>query len=532
MVIMVRTRGLGRALGRVIGRALGRQDHDSDGVPSGEGLPHLHVGNGKYVAEDAPEMTENVPAPSAKVADGGEGSPVDDAEGFLGGPRDPSVLTGFADHVALSICNGEERPELKLASHRRKVEKFGRPAPEIEGLLVATGLTPLIACSVDTGDRGVIFAFVERWHKETSSFHLPVGELTIMLDDVASLLHLSIIGAFHSFEPLHVDEAMIMLVEFLEASGEEARAETAQCHEAYVRLSWLRDIYQRRCEARHWTVAARAYLLHLLGCTLFANKSATHVHVVYLDTFRDLAQSGSYAWGAAALCWIYEYFPSVHESVTDEEYDETSPRACRWPTTKAYSKGFPASMYQTRIDALMYVGCLMVSTKELGHLTSFHAFMVSLDKVPLWSHIDWRGWCDNLAMFRPFLHCLWGDRFVLCLASVHQITWTSSSGSLICSSQPNRQLIRPDIHLSHSMTHVEPDIPEVPVAEVGPSHAPSDVEQPRHAVDACQVITKRLERVLNLRMVTAGTKLHDIMENCLRIARGVTSDGNVYVRAR
>ena len=104
---MVRTRGLGRALGRVIGRALGRQDHDSDGVPSGEGLPHLPVGNGKYVAEDAPEMTENVPAPSAEVADGGEGSPVDDAEGFLGGPRDPTVLTGFADHVALSICNGE-----------------------------------------------------------------------------------------------------------------------------------------------------------------------------------------------------------------------------------------------------------------------------------------------------------------------------------------------------------------------------------------------------------------------------------------
>ena len=203
---------------------------------------------------------------------------------------------------------------MKLASHGRKVEKFGRPAPEIEGLLVATGLTPLIACSVDTGDRGVISAFVERWHKETSSFHLPVGELTITLDDVASLLHLSIIGAFHSFEPLHVDEAMIMLVEFLEVSGEEARDKTAQCHGAYVRLSWLRDIYQRRCEARHWTVAARAYLLHLLGCTLFANKSATHVHVVYLDTFRDLAQSGSYAWGAAALVHMYDQLNDASQS--------------------------------------------------------------------------------------------------------------------------------------------------------------------------------------------------------------------------
>ena len=136
----------------------------------------------------------------------------------------------------------QECPKLKLASHRRKVEKFERSTPKIEGLVAATRLTPLIVCSIDTGDRGVISTFVERWHKKTSSFHLPVGELTITLDDVASLLHLPIIGAFHSFELLHVDEAMIMLVELLEAK-------TAQCHGAYVRLSWPRDIYQRRCEA-------------------------------------------------------------------------------------------------------------------------------------------------------------------------------------------------------------------------------------------------------------------------------------------
>jgi len=46
-----------------------------------------------------------------------------------------------------------------------------------------------------------------------------------------------------------VDKVIIMLVELLEVSGEEARAETAQCHGAYVSLSWLRDIYQRRCKA-------------------------------------------------------------------------------------------------------------------------------------------------------------------------------------------------------------------------------------------------------------------------------------------
>ena len=60
---------------------------------------------------------------------------------------------------------------------------------------------------------------------------------------MASLLHLPITGTFHSFETLHVDEAVLMLVELLEVSVDEAKAETVQCHEAYLHLLWLRDIY-------------------------------------------------------------------------------------------------------------------------------------------------------------------------------------------------------------------------------------------------------------------------------------------------
>ena len=137
----------------------------------------------------------------------------------------------------------QEHPELKLSSHRRKVQKFGRSAPEIEGIVVTTGLSPLIECSLDTGDRGLIFVFVERWHKKTSSFHLPIGEVTITLDDVASLLHLPITSAFHTFDALHVDKVVDLLVELLEVSTQEAKHETFHCHGAYVFLVWLRDIY-------------------------------------------------------------------------------------------------------------------------------------------------------------------------------------------------------------------------------------------------------------------------------------------------
>jgi len=133
----------------------------------------------------------------------------------------------------------QECPELNLVSHGRKVTLIGRPVPEIEGLVAATGLSPLIGCSVVIGDPGLISAFVVKWHRETSTFHLPVGELMITLDDVSSLLHLSISGAFHSFHALSVDEEVFLLIELLEVSTEEARAETTRSRGAYVRLGWV-----------------------------------------------------------------------------------------------------------------------------------------------------------------------------------------------------------------------------------------------------------------------------------------------------
>jgi len=58
--------------------------------------------------------------------------------------------------------------------------------------LQGTGLGWLQDTSYSLIDHGLICAFVERWHEETSSFHLPFGEMTVTLDDVVCLMHLSI----------------------------------------------------------------------------------------------------------------------------------------------------------------------------------------------------------------------------------------------------------------------------------------------------------------------------------------------------
>ena len=159
---------------------------------------------------------------------------------------------------------------------------------------------------METLDRGLVSAFVERWHRETSSFHMPVGEMTITLDDVSCLLHLPITGAFYTYEAIDTYAAVEKLVDLLGVAASEARAETHQCRGPHVRLSWLREVYQSRCAARQWIQAARAYLLHLVGCTIFANKSSTHTSVFWLELFRLLDDCRSYAWGAAALTHMYE----------------------------------------------------------------------------------------------------------------------------------------------------------------------------------------------------------------------------------
>ena len=63
------------------------------------------------VTKDIPDVTEDVPHVDEDMttvhvdatdvaADGVEGSPVDHGQGFLGGPRDTSVLTSFANHMS------------------------------------------------------------------------------------------------------------------------------------------------------------------------------------------------------------------------------------------------------------------------------------------------------------------------------------------------------------------------------------------------------------------------------------------------
>jgi len=175
------------------------------------------------------------------------------------------------------------------------VKNLGPPHLSILCFVVASGLSPLCDILYEYPDIGLILGFVERWHLENNTFHLPIGEMTISLDDVWSLLHLPITRKFCSIENLEYEDSFEILTSLLGVDRAITYDELNQSQGGQVKLSWLRELYDSCCDNELWEFVAHAYFLHLVGCTIFANKSATYVRTHYLELFRDIPTCRRYA---------------------------------------------------------------------------------------------------------------------------------------------------------------------------------------------------------------------------------------------
>ncbi|PNX87771.1 hypothetical protein L195_g043867, partial [Trifolium pratense] len=139
-------------------------------------------------------------------------------------------------------------------------------------------------------DPALLSTFVERWHGETSSFHMPSREMTITLDDVCCLVHLPIKGRLldHKGIPTKT-EGVELMIKHMGSTREEAEHEVKTTKGAHP----------------------RAYLLLLVGTTIFSNKAKNNVDLTYLKYFIDLDQVHTYAWGTAALAFLYRELTNV-----------------------------------------------------------------------------------------------------------------------------------------------------------------------------------------------------------------------------
>ena len=69
------------------------------------------------------------------------------------------------------------------------------------GILVGLGLYHVTFMPEVRGNGVLLTTLTERWHSETSSFHLPIGEATLTLEDVWNILRIPIHGDLVVYDP-------------------------------------------------------------------------------------------------------------------------------------------------------------------------------------------------------------------------------------------------------------------------------------------------------------------------------------------
>ncbi|XP_025984343.1 protein MAINTENANCE OF MERISTEMS-like [Glycine soja] len=294
--------------------------------------------------------------------------------------------------------------------------------------------------------------------------------------------------------------------------------------------------------------------------------------------------AGGFAWGAAALvhmydhlndasqaftrqlggyitllqCWIYEHFPTVHTFVVHDAYDEGSPRACRWLTGKAHMMGIKGAPYRRRLDALsVTVVCWMPYGEHWGvrafDLISSYTGQLRWGQIVVYVRSErvlrQFGYlqtvppppvCDSLTgddIDDRWLH--FSDHLVpsgeLCVVpgqvAPDYMEWFFQISHPFVT-QTEETAARRHPPPPHHEEFVEPPIPEVSVATNLPTHSVVHCEGCQGMTQDLGAIAEDLERVINLRMVTEGTDLHDIMTRCLRRARGDTANESLRPRQR
>jgi len=148
-----------------------------------------------------------------------------------------------------------------------------------------------------------------------------LGEMTVTLDDVVFLMHLQIEGRMLSHgKKMLRDDGVALLVRHLGVSHAVAHKICAKEYGGYISYPKLRELYTRYLNRanrladpgdpeeleRVRTFCVKCYLLYLVGCLLFGDRSNKRIELVYLTTIEDgYARMRNYSWGGMTLTYLY-----------------------------------------------------------------------------------------------------------------------------------------------------------------------------------------------------------------------------------
>ena len=150
-------------------------------------------------------------------------------------------------------------------------------------------------------DWPLITCLVERWQPETHTFHVPVREMTVTLQDVAIILGLRIDGS------LVTGTCVLDMAELYgELLGVTPPADAIRG--SAISIRWLCDQLSLPAPDADEVAlerSAHGFILALMGSFLFTDKKGVHVHLCFLPLLRNLTHIETYSWGGVVLAHTY-----------------------------------------------------------------------------------------------------------------------------------------------------------------------------------------------------------------------------------
>ncbi|XP_057740615.1 serine/threonine-protein phosphatase 7 long form homolog [Arachis stenosperma] len=160
-------------------------------------------------------------------------------------------------------------------------------------------------------DNTMITTFVERWRPETHTFHMPWGECTITLQDVAYHLGLRtdgdpVGGCFRDFQAHYHTRAWEMVERLLGAKLLVVVQQGAQRREDFsLKVTWLRDRLRQMppntSDLDTLRQYARCYIMLMIRGYLGTDKSNNTVHLRWLPLLDDFERCHRLSWGSSQI---------------------------------------------------------------------------------------------------------------------------------------------------------------------------------------------------------------------------------------
>ncbi|XP_042012201.1 serine/threonine-protein phosphatase 7 long form homolog [Salvia splendens] len=228
---------------------------------------------------------------------------------LLYGPEDPSLLNLQKHHISHKLMKEGTTQVFKVRRTESKTWDV-EIHENVRYWLDVFGFKGVIDCGKPMKvDNELITALIERWRPETHTFHLPIGEVTITLEDVQAIWGLRADGRvftgrdYHDNFPDWTSKCRDLLGWIPDTSTETKQGGllmTALINQTRMPLGDDLPMYV-------YIQRARIHALILLGGLILPDTTGCKVPFMWLNGLGDPEEVKNISWGSAALAYLYHY---------------------------------------------------------------------------------------------------------------------------------------------------------------------------------------------------------------------------------